>query len=351
MVSAKRGIRARLAIALAALAALLLVAAIVAAAHGPVRVSYPATASIILRHIGINTRVDYSSTAQRVIEQIRLPRIFLAALVGMALAAAGATMQGLFRNPMAEPGTIGVSSGGALGAVIAIATGLGSMHHYAVPAMAFLGATAAGFLVYAIAAGGLRFSMATLLLAGIAVNAFLAASISFVITYTADDLQVMRQIVFWLAGGLDGHGWADVRMVAPPILAGSAVLFVYSRDLNLMLLGEAEAQALGVRVQWTRRLLLACAALVTGVAVSVSGTIGFVGLVVPHILRLALGPDNRLLLPASALAGASFLVAADTVARLVVQPAELQVGVVTAFVGAPFFLFLLQRNRQRASLL
>ena len=255
-------------------------------------------------------------------------------------------MQGLFRNPMADPGIIGVSAGGAVGAVIAIATGITGLFFLALPAFAFVGAMGASFLVYGIAAIGGRFSMATLLLAGVAVNAFLGAIVSAIIILLPEN-GALREILFWLAGGLDSRSWEHVRISAPLILGGAAVITVMARDLNLLTLGDDEARSMGIRVGLTRVTLLGAAALVTGSAVAVSGTIAFVGLVTPHILRLVLGPDHRVLVPMSALGGAAFVILADTVARTVIQPAELPVSIITAFVGAPFFIFLLIKNKRQ----
>ena len=252
----------------------------------------------------------------------------------MALGIAGATMQGLFRNPMADPGIIGVSAGGAAGAVLSIALGLSRLFFLALPLFAFLGAMGAAFLVYGIAIAGGRVSMATLLLAGVAVSAFLGAVISAVLVLVPSN-EALREILFWLAGGLDSRSWDHVHLSAPLILAGSALIVILARDINLLMLGDDDAKSMGVRVGVIRPILIAAASLVTGVAVAVSGTIAFVGLVVPHMLRLVFGPDHRVLIPVSALGGASFLVIADTLARVVVQPAEFRVGIITAFVGAP----------------
>ena len=255
-------------------------------------------------------------------------------------------MQALFRNPMADPGIIGVSSGGALGAVVAIATGMSGLFYLALPTFAFAGALLASFLVYGIAAVGGRLSMATLLLAGVAVNAFLGAVVSAIIIVLPDN-EALREILFWLAGGLDSRSWEHVRISAPFIAGGLIVTVLMARDLNLLMLGDDEARSMGVRVGLARPVLLAAAALATGAAVAVSGTIAFVGLVTPHILRLLLGPDNRVLIPMSAAGGAVFVIAADTVARTIIQPAEFRVGILTAFVGAPFFILLLIKNRRQ----
>ncbi len=281
---------------------------------------------------------DVPTTQQVIVADIRLPRIALAATVGFALAAAGTVMQGFFRNPLADPSIIGVSSGAAAGAVAAIAfpalVPFGGLH-----LSAFVGALVTAFLVYAIATEGGRTPVATLLLAGVAVQAFLGALISYMLVHSGDDL---RQAVIWLMGHLSNSTWSDVGFALPVTIVGVVVLGAYIQELNVLLLGEEDAYHLGVDVERTKLLLLAIASIVTAAGVAVAGVIGFVGLVVPHIMRLIVGPDHRILLPTSALAGASFLVATDTIARA--GPAEVPVGIVTAALGAPFFLFLLTRR-------
>ncbi|MFB6137489.1 MAG: iron chelate uptake ABC transporter family permease subunit [Halobacteriaceae archaeon] len=279
-----------------------------------------------------------SGIHRTIVLQFRLPRVALAVCVGTALAAAGAVMQGFFRNPMADPSIIGVSSGAATGAVAVIVTGVSVP--YGVPAAAFAGALVAAFTVFLVATRDGRTPVATLLLSGVAVQTFLGAAVSFMLV-GADD-QSLRQAVYWLMGSLAGSDWSEVGLVLPVTLAGFVLLLVHARDLNVLLLGETDAATLGVAVPATRRRLLAVSAVVTGAAVAFVGVVGFVGLVVPHVVRLLVGPDHRVLLPASALAGGAFLVAADTVARSAAQ--GLPVGVVTAFVGAPFFLYLLRRR-------
>ena len=339
------GISARLAIGGTILLALVILVGLISLSLGPVEISISDVAWIVLSALGFDTP-GFGRTEQLVIEQIRLPRIIVGGAVGMALGVAGATMQGLFRNPMADPGIIGVSAGGALGAVIAIAAGLSGLFFLALPLFAFAGAVAAAFLVYGIAVVGGHFSMATLLLAGVAVNAFLGAIVSAIIIFLPDN-ELLREVLFWLAGGLDARAWEHVRIAGPLILGSTVVLLIMARDLNLLMLGDDEARSMGVRVGLTRSALLATAALATGAAVAVSGTIAFVGLVTPHVLRLVLGPDNRVLIPVSALGGAIFVMVADTVARMVIQPAEMRVGILTAFVGAPFFIALLIKNKRQ----
>ena len=340
------GVSTRLAIGSSVLLLLILITALVSLSLGPVNIPASHVASILLSYFGLDF-TDFGRTEQLVIEQIRLPRIVVGASVGMALGVAGATMQGLFRNPMADPGIVGVSAGGAVGAVVAIATGMAGLFFLALPTFAFVGAIAASFLVYGIAAVGGRFSMATLLLAGVAVNAFLGAVVTAIIILLPDN-EALREILFWLAGGLDSRSWEHVRISTPLIFGATAVIVLMARDLNLLMLGDDEARSMGVRVGLARPMLLAAAALATGAAVAVSGTIAFVGLVTPHILRLVLGPDHRVLIPMSAAGGAVFVIVADTVARTIVQPAEFRVGVLTAFVGAPFFILLLIKNKRQA---
>ncbi len=322
---------------------------VAAAALGSYAIALSHTAAILLDLVGIGIGA-VGDTERAIVETIRLPRIVLALLVGAALGTAGAVMQGLFRNPMADPGIIGVSTGGALGAVIAIAIGAQAAFPLALPALAFAGAAGALALVFAVASVGGRFSMAALLLAGVAVSLFLAAIISAIVLFTGD-LGVQREMIFWLAGGLDASRWTHVRLAAPFILAGMTVAVLLARDLNLLTLSEEEALALGVRVGVTRTILLLAASLVTGTAVAFSGTIAFVGLVVPHALRLLAGADHRVLVPLSALGGALFLLAADTLARLAIAPAEVRVGIITSLVGAPFFIILLARHKARVGAL
>ncbi|TYL37124.1 iron ABC transporter [Natronococcus pandeyae] len=323
----------------------LLVAVVVAsAALGPVRID-PVTVSKAMANLAGAGTYDVPATHQTIVADVRLPRILLAATVGFALAAAGTVMQGFFRNPLADPSIIGVSSGAAVGAVAAIAfpalVPIGSIH---LPA--FVGAIATAFLVYAIATEGGRTPVATLLLAGVAVQAFLGAVISYMLVHSGESL---REAVVWMMGHLHRSNWADVGFALPVTLVGVLVLGAYTREMNVLLLGEEDAQHLGVNVERTKLLLLAIASIVTAAGVAVAGIIGFVGLVVPHMMRLIVGPDHRILLPTSALAGASFLVVADTVARVGAFGIPIvPVGIVTAFVGAPFFLYLLTSREVHA---
>ena len=323
------------------LGALLVLAVVVATAVGPVAIR-PATVARVLLDALLSVPVDVPRPHRVIVLQVRLPRVALAATVGFALATAGVVMQGFFRNPMADPSIIGVSSGAAVGAVAAISATVTLPFGVGVQAAAFAGALVAAFGVYLLATEGGTTPVATLLLAGVAVQTFLGAVVSFLLLTSGESL---RQVVYWLMGNLANATWGDVG-VAGLSVPGFLLLLAFTRDLNVLLLGEADAHSLGIEVERTKRLLLAVSAIVTAAAVAVAGIIGFVGLVVPHVMRLLVGPDHRVLLPTSALAGATFLVVTDTLARS--GPAEVPVGIVTAAFGAPFFLYLLRTREVHA---
>jgi iron complex transport system permease protein len=279
---------------------------------------------------------------------IRLPRVLVAAIVGAGLATAGAMMQGLFRNPLAEPSLTGVGPGAVLGAVVVFVTGWGTTSVVALPVAAIAGAMLALMLVYAIATRGGATPITTLLLAGVAVGAFVSAVSSLLLSLTIVNWQVAQDIVFWMMGGLDSRTWAHVWLSAPFVVLGLAAAMSQARTLDLLLLGEDGAAALGLDVEPAKRLLIFTAALLTGASVAVAGLVGFVGLIVPHATRLLLGPGHRVLIPASALGGATFLVLCDLIARTARPPAEIRLGVITALCGAPFFLTLLLRRLEQA---
>jgi iron complex transport system permease protein len=328
---------ARAAVASAALTAVLAGVVLVSAGVGPVPLPPGVVARALLDPLpGLS--FDVAEPARIIVLDVRAPRIVLGALVGFALATAGTVMQGFFRNPLADPSVVGVSSGAAVGAVAAIVAPLALPFGLELQTAAFAGALATAFGVYLVASEGGRTPVATLLLAGVAVQTFLGAVTAYLLLHAGESLE---RVVYWLMGHLSTATWGEVRAAAV-VVPVALLAFPYARDLNVLLLGEADAHSLGIEVERTKRLLLAIASIVTGAAVAVSGVIGFVGLVVPHVCRLVVGPDHRVLLPTSALAGAAFLVATDTVARS--GPAEVPVGIVTAAVGAPFFLFLLRRR-------
>jgi ABC-type Fe3+-siderophore transport system permease subunit len=329
------------------LVVVLVVAVLAAVAVGSVWIS-PLDSLRLLAwklHLATRPRRILHSTSV-ILFQLRLPRVLLAALVGAALAAAGAVFQALFRNPMADPAIIGVSSGAALGAIAVILGGGGAaLGGMGVPAAAFVGALGTGFLVYRLARLGPAVQVGTLLLSGIAVAAVISAGISLAMTFSGQEI---RAIYFWLLGGLGARGWQSLAAAAPFVAAGTAIAMAGAGDLNLTALGEERAAQLGLDVERFKRLMLTTGALLTAAAVSVAGLIGFVGLMTPHMLRLALGSDHRRLIPASVLGGAAFMVLADLAARTVVSPEEIPVGAVTAVLGGPFFLYLLRRERRAA---
>jgi len=253
-------------------------------------------------------------------------------------------MQGLFKNPMASPYILGLSSGGAFGASLAIVLGVSfATGLFAIPAMAFVFCFLTLFLVYSISKVRGRTPVETLLLSGIAVGAFFSALVSLMKYLSGDEL---RSIVFWMMGGLWRADWTQVLVIIPFILVGSLMIFVLSRDLNIMMIGEDHAVNLGVNTQNVTKMVLVGSSLMTAAAVSVSGIIGFVGLIVPHILRIFVGPDHRIMLPTTLIVGAIFMIYMDTLARTVMAPEELPVGIITALLGAPFFIYLLRRRRR-----
>lgn len=342
-------LRRRRVLVLVGLAVALLIVVLVAVGLGAVYVPITTSAKIIASRIPLLGRlvtVTWTAAQETIILSVRLPRVLLALLVGMALALGGTIFQAMFRNPMADPTLLGSSQGAALGATLAFFFGiqLNLAGLTAVPLFAFAGALIAVVLVYGIARRGGRVSVTTLLLVGIAVSSFLASIVSTLMVVSQDR---MHNIFFWLMGGLGTSNWKMVLSVAPFILAGSLFCGFFGRDLNLVSLGEERAAQLGLGVERFKWMMLAAASLVVGAAVSVSGIIGFVGLITPHIVRQLTGPDHRYLIPGSLLGGGLLLVLADTLARTVIAPNELPVGVVTAFFGAPFFIYLL-KTRSRS---
>jgi len=318
-----------------------------AVAFGAVAIAPWTTARLILWKLHLAARpTGVPDSTAVILFQLRLPRVLLAALVGAALAAAGTVFQALFRNPMADPAIIGVSSGAALGAIVVILLGAGgALDAMGVSAAAFVGALLTAFVVYRLARLGPSVQVATLLLSGIAVAAIVSAVISLVMTFSGQNI---RSIYFWLLGGLGARGWQSVIAASPFMATGIVIAMWSAHDLNLIALGEERAAQLGLDVERFKIVSLATGSLLTAAAVSVSGLIGFVGLMTPHILRLLVGADNRRLLPASILGGASFMILADLVARTAVRPEEIPVGAVTAVLGGPFFLYLLRRERKAA---
>ncbi|MYU21400.1 iron ABC transporter permease [Streptomyces sp. SID8352] len=328
----------------AALLAGLLVLVPVAAGTGAYPIPVGDVVGSLLHHAGLGGG-ELDRVAESVLWNVRLPRIVLALLVGASLGCAGALMQGVFGNPLAEPGTIGVSTGAAVGAVAAIALGLDFLGRWTLPAMAFVAGLVTVLLVYAMARARGRTEVVTLILMGIAINAFAGALIGLFV-FLADSAGV-SQITFWQLGSLSQATWSKVLAVLPCAAVGLALAPAYARRLDLLSLGDRPARHLGVDVERLRIVLILVVALLTAAAVSVSGVIGFVGLVVPHLIRMAAGPGHRFLIPGSALGGALVLLGADLAARTLVAPAELPLGVLTALIGSPFFFWLLRRTRRR----
>ena len=331
------------------LAALLVVVILIATGIGSVSIPAGVTAKIILARLFPFADIagNWPQGWGVIIWDIRLPRVLLAGIVGAALSIAGATYQGMFRNPLADPYLIGVAQGAALGAVAGFLLPLSSaaLAIGGVPAMAFIGALAAVAVVYMLARVGKTLPVATLILAGVALGAMLGAMVAY-LTITSG--QVMRSIVFWLSGSFALSQWSDVWTVLPVVAVASLFIMFFGRSLNVMQLDEEQAQQLGINVERMKITLLVVATLITAAAVSFVGIIGFVGIIIPHATRLIWGPDNRSLLPMSMLCGAIFLILADLLARTLISPSEIPIGVITALAGAPFFLYILRR---RSSLL
>jgi iron complex transport system permease protein len=324
----------------------LLASVLVAVTVGAVPIPPGTTLRLVAWKLGLMSRPDVPRSTEVILFELRLPRVMLALLVGLALAISGTLFQGLFRNPLADPAIVGVSSGAALGAIAVIIAGGGALlGGLGVSAAAFVGGLLTAFFVYRLARIGPAVHVATLLLAGIAVAAVISAVMSLVMSFAGEQI---RSIYFWLLGGLSARGWSSIEVVAPLIVLGVVGTVALVRDLNIVSLGEERAAQLGVDVERFKRRAVALGALLAGAAVSVSGVIGFVGLMTPHVLRLVVGADHRRLVPAVILAGPTFLVLADLVARVAIAPQELPLGAVTALVGGPFFLVLLRRERRRA---
>ena len=331
----------RVSVGLLVLLAIVVVASLTVGASG---------ASLLDSLLKLAMGQDVSLRDRIVLLDIRLPRTLLGILIGAALAVSGALMQGLFRNPLADPGLVGVSAGAGLGAICAIVVGgflpaavLGFLDYFLVPVAAFFGGWLATILLYRVATRQGRTSVAVMLLAGIALGA-LTGALSGILVYHADDQQ-LRDLTFWGLGSLAGATWFKLGTAAPLILASLIVAPFLARSLNALALGEPAAMHLGIPIQKMKRIAILTVAVSVGAAVAASGGIGFVGIVVPHLLRLIMGPDHRFLLVNSALLGAALLLFADIVSRIIIAPAELPIGIIMAVIGGPFFLYVLLRNR------
>lgn len=344
----------RRAIVLPFLVILLVIVLLLAIGIGAVEIHPLQIIAILLKQMGIETQIAFESRQEAVMMAIRLPRVIAGLLIGTSLATSGAMIQGLFRNPLADPGLIGISSGSALAAALTIVLGgtvlsgvQAILGGWMLPIAAFIGGVITTLLIYRLATLSGRTSVSTMLLAGIAVNALTGAIIG-LLTYIATDDQ-LRDITFWSLGSLGRANWDMLAITFPFMALPILSLPLLGRALNAFLLGENEADHLGVNVENIKVIIILSVALSVGAGVAVAGGIGFIGLIVPHLLRFTAGPDHRILLPGSAILGATLLVGADLIARTIAVPAEVPIGIVTALVGAPFFFWLLLRDRRRMS--
>ena len=289
--------------------------------------------------------VSWPESSEQIVMKIRFPRVILAVLVGACLSLAGAGFQGVLRNPLADPYTMGVASGSAVGAAFLILFGLhiSFLGQWSIPVVAFLTGFVSLWIVLRLASTQGKLQTETLLLSGVVVQAFLGSLVSFMVSLSD---KAVNEIVFWLMGSLSFRGWDFTYVLLPYLIVGLMVLVSYARALNLFSLGERQAAHLGVSVDRTKLVVLIVSTLLTAGAVSIAGIVGFVGLVVPHLVRLMVGPDYRLLLPMATICGGIYVLWADTVARMLLSPTEIPLGVVTAFLGAPFFAYLLKQNKR-----
>ncbi|MFR4383450.1 MAG: FecCD family ABC transporter permease [Phascolarctobacterium sp.] len=324
---------------LGVLAFLLIAIACLSLTLGQIDVPVKSAVAVVFRQLQLPFWEDVTVSQEQlaVIWYIRLPRMLVGVLVGAALGISGAVMQGIFSNPLADPGLIGISSGAATGAVLSIALGTATSSMFMMPALAFCGSICAVFLTVFLAMRNGKIPVMTLLLAGVAVGMLLGALTSGILTFMNE--QKLQQYLFWMVGGLDYRRWEHVYLAVGPVVCGICIMLLLARHLNILVLGETEAKAVGMSVTKFRMGLLFVAAMTTATSVCVSGNIGFVGLVIPHMMRMLFGPDHRVLLPASALGGAAFLVLCDSLGRVIMPPAEVRVGIMTALLGTPYFIF------------
>ena len=341
-----KSLRGRIGGPVAATAILLIVMA-VSLHTGTIEIPVAGAWHGLLQSAGLEAVSDTGLTAEQeaVLRYIRMPRVLVGIMVGAALALAGAVMQGVFSNQLADPGIMGVSAGASLGAVIAVSTGLTSLGMFYMPLAAFIGAFVSVGLTILLTLRNGRVETSTLLLAGVAVSMLFGAFTSGILTLMNE--YRLREFLFWMVGGLDFRRWEHVLLAVGPISVCTAILIMLGRHLNVLVLGDTEARALGVPVMRYRLTFLFLASFMTATAVCVSGSIGFVGLIIPHIVRILTGPDHRVLLPTAALTGAAFLVFCDTLGRIVAPPIEIRAGIMTALLGSPYFLYLLRNIRRR----
>lgn len=331
---------------------LLLAIALLSLCLGAVEISLSELLSIIRHNLRLDQEIVFQAQQEAVFINIRLPRVLLGILVGSALSVSGAVIQGLFRNPLAEPGLIGISSGAMLSAALMIVLEVpfflflkAYLGYYALAFAAFIGACLTTWLVYRLSMRNGKADISTLLLAGIAINA-LAGAFTGLLIYIADDEQ-LRNITFWSLGSLGGASWTTVSTMAPFAVIPVVILPLFAKSINALALGEAQAMHMGIHVSALKRVIIILATLGVGASVAVAGLISFVGLIVPHIIRIAFSSDHRLVIPASAFLGAVVLVSSDLIARTLVSPAELPIGILTAVIGTPIFIYIIMRERRK----
>ena len=328
----------------------LIILIIISSTMGVANISFIESLKIMVSKIPfIGRLVDVENIRKShllIVSNVRMPRIFLSALVGAGLSIVGSTFQGMFRNPMADPYILGISSGASVGATAAIVLGLGGMVGGLgiIALFAFMGAILTALVVYNIARVGNRVPTLGLILAGVAVGFFLSSIVSMLMFFNRDQLE---RIVMWTMGSVSTATWSQVGILFPVVTIGSIVILAFARDLNAMSTGDETAKSLGIEVERVKKILLAVSSLIIAFCVSTSGVIGFVGLIIPHSIRLVLGSDQRVVVPFSAIAGAIFMVACDTLARNIIPPSEIPVGAVTSLFGAPFFIFMLYKNKKK----
>ncbi|MCT8978161.1 iron chelate uptake ABC transporter family permease subunit [Clostridium sp. CX1] len=329
---------------------ILFASSILCSTLGTANISFLESLQIILHNIPFISNLisvdSFSSTHTVIILNIRLPRIILSGIVGMGLSIVGAAFQAMFKNPMADPYVLGVSSGSALGAALAIVTGMdNSFSGLGITTLlAFAGAIITTIIVYSIAKVGNKVPINTLLLSGISVSFLLSSLISLLMVFNRESIE---KIIFWTMGSVSTASWNQVIMLSIFVIIGLLIFMIFSRDLNIMLTGDETAKSLGIEVENLKKITLIISSLVVAACVSVSGVIGFVGLIIPHIIRILLGPDHRILIPFSAVGGALFMILSDTLARTLASPAEIPVGAITSVIGAPYFIYLLIKNKRK----
>jgi len=329
------------------LTAALVAAAVLSVAVGAVPVSPRTLLQLLALKLGIPGLGAPDARDVTILFLLRLPRVLAAILVGSSLAVCGVVMQGLFRNPMASPEILGLSAGGSLGAVAAITAGLGAGSVLALPAFTIVGALVSASCIYLLSSSRGTTSLLYIVIAGMAISSLFNGITSALLLFSRE--YQVTQFIFWTMGGLDGRGWQHILASAPILVPGIAVLSLFSRELNLFTVGEEQARSLGMNVETIKRVLLVLSAIVTGVAIAVAGPVGFVGLLVPHLMRFLVGPDHRALLPAATLGGGLFLVLCDLVGRVLIPPLEIRVGIITAILGSPYLLLLIVRIQRRSA--